>query len=127
MKLKLIRTEYDNRTEGDLYIDNILFCKTLEDKVRENKIPHETAIPYGHYQVILSYSPKFHTYLPLIVNVPNFEGIRIHQGNTIQDTSGCILVGEYIKDGYLYNSTVTLHKLLKKLSNEQNIEIEITK
>lgn len=127
INLKLVRTELEDRTEGILYIDEKYFCRTLEDKVRDKKIANETAIPYGTYQVILSYSPRFKRFLPLLLNVPNFEGIRIHMGNTTKDTSGCILVGEYIKDGFLYKSCATLQKLLNVLKNQQNINIEITK
>ena len=81
-------------TIGRLYIDGQYFCDTLEDAVREEKIVGKTAILAGTYQVIVNRSPKFKRDLPLLLGVPNFEGIRIHRGNTAKDTSGCILVGE---------------------------------
>jgi hypothetical protein len=77
----------------------------LEDTVREKKIMHKTAIPEGTYEVIVNRSPKFKRDLPRLLNVPNFEGILIHRGNTPNDTSGCILVGENKVKGKVINST----------------------
>ena len=106
MKLLLkriaLKPEY---TIGKLYIDGQYFCDTLEDTVREKKIAGKTAIPEGTYQVIVNRSPKFKRDLPLLLDVPNFEGIRIHRGNTAKDTSGCILVGENKVKGKVINST----------------------
>ena len=83
----------NNRTFGRLYINERFHCFTLEDAVRPIKIKHETAIPYGRYLVEVTHSPRFKRRLPLLRKVPNFTGIRIHPGNTIADTSGCILPG----------------------------------
>lgn len=69
------------------------FCHTLEDAVKNEKITGKTAIPEGTYEVVVNHSPKFKRELPLLLDVPKFEGIRIHRGNTVNDTSGCILVG----------------------------------
>ena len=129
-----------NYTEGELYVNNVYFCKTLEDTNRdlnkngqfdnnEKKVYGETCIPYGKYKVILSYSPKFKRELPEILEVPDFQGIRIHRGNKISDTLGCVLCGEKVKNGYLSNSTpyeIKLVELLKqaKLRNEESF-IEI--
>ena len=129
-----------NYTEGELYVNGVYFCKTLEDTNRdlnkngqfdnnEKKVYGETCIPYGKYKVILSYSPKFKRELPEILEVPNFQGIRIHRGNKISDTLGCVLCGEKVKNGYLSNSTpyeiklVELFKQAKSRNEESFIEI----
>lgn len=129
-----------NYTEGELYVNGVYFCKTLEDTNRdlnkngqfdnnEKKVYGETCIPYGKYKVILSYSPKFKRELPEILEVPDFQGIRIHRGNKISDTLGCVLCGEKVKNGYLSNSTpyeIKLVELFKQanLRNEESF-IEI--
>ena len=129
-----------NYTEGELYVNDVYFCKTLEDTNRdlnkngqfdnnEKKVYGETCIPYGKYKVILSYSPKFKRELPEILEVPDFQGIRIHRGNKISDTLGCVLCGEKVKNGYLSNSTpyeiklVELFKQAKSRNEESFLEI----
>lgn len=122
MKLKLVRiAKRENYTIGKLYVEGEYFCDTLEDRVRdlsvEKKIPGETAIPAGKYDLIVSMSPRFKRELPRLLNVPYFEGILIHRGNTEKDTSGCILVGENKAVGKVLNSTkyeIELTALLKK-------------
>ena len=105
----------DTYTIGKLYIDGQLMCDTLEDKVRdlskEKKVYGQTAIPYGTYKVNWTYSPKFKKYMPLIEDVPQFNGVRIHSGNTAKDTLGCILVGENKQKGMVLNSRATVNKL----------------
>lgn len=137
MKLKLIRTWFaDTYTIGKLYIDGVYFCDTLEDKNRdvdkngifnngEKKVYGKTCIPFGTYKVILSMSNKFKKILPLLLNVPQFDGIRIHSGNTDEDSSGCILVGINDIEGRISKSTITLNSLMTKLSKADNITIEI--
>lgn len=107
----------DTYTVGTLFVDGLKFCDTLEDKVRdlnkdgdlndpgEGKVYAETAIPYGTYGVIVTRSPKFGRDLPRLENVPHFEGILIHRGNTAKDSAGCILVGENKVKGQVINST----------------------
>lgn len=101
MRLKLERTWCGPTcTIGTLYADGKTECFTLEDRVREDgrpvnawKVPGETAIPTGIYGVIITPSVRFKRDLPLLVDVPGFSGVRIHPGNTAEDTEGCILVG----------------------------------
>lgn len=94
MRLELHRFDFtDRRTIGKLSINGIFSCYTLEDAIRPIKIPNETAIGYGTYDVIVNMSARFKRLMPLLLNVPNFEGVRIHSGNTDSDTDGCILVG----------------------------------
>ena len=118
MKL-LLKRRYlgDEYTIGSLFINDTYFSDTLEDKVRdhnkdgdlndpgEEKVYGKTAIPYGEYQVIVNRSPKFGRMLPRLLNVPHFEGILIHRGNTHHDSAGCILVGENKVKGKVINST----------------------
>lgn len=126
MKLLLKRIFKGNTyTIGKLYIDGEYFCDTLEDKVREVKIKNETAIPTGTYKVIVNMSPRFKRLLPRLLDVPGFDGILIHRGNTDKDTSGCILVGENKVKGKVINSTPYEKKLVEILKNESDISITI--
>ena len=110
-------------TIGKLYINNEYFCDTLEDTVREKgvKVYGETAIPAGKYDFILTYSPHFKRTLPLLLKVPNFTNIRIHSGNTSQDSLGCILCGENSAKGALTNSKITINRLMEILQNAENL------
>ncbi len=115
-----------NYTIGKLYVNGKYFCDTLEDAVRETKIAGITAIPAGRYQIENSMSPRFKRRLPMLYNVPDFTGIRIHRGNTHEDTEGCILVGENKKKGMVINSTkyeLKLVELLDQMSGKINITI----
>lgn len=97
MKLELIRDTFTSEsTTGKLSIDGKFFCFTLEDYVRPKgaeKVPGKTAIPDGEYLIDITWSLRFKRWLPLLLNVPGFAGIRIHPGNTAANTEGCILVG----------------------------------
>ena len=99
----------------------------MEDTVRDEKIAGKTAIPEGTYEVVVNRSPRFKRDLPLLLNVPNFEGIRIHRGNTAKDTNGCILVGENKVKGKVINSTKyerLLTAILKReMQSGSNIKI----
>lgn len=119
----------DKYTIGKLFVDGVYFCDTLEDRVRdltkEKKVAGDTAIPTGIYKVIVNLSPKFKRMLPRLLNVPFFDGILIHRGNTEKDSSGCILVGENKVVGKVINSTKYEERLVDLLKNETDITIEI--
>ena len=130
MKLNLHRIYFgETYTIGRLSIDGEYFCDTLEDKYRdlskEAKVYGKTAIPFGTYKVLMTYSAKFRRKLPILLNVPHFEGIRIHSGNIPEHTEGCILVGENKEKGKVLNSKKWETKLIAILEDCPNIEIEI--
>ena len=116
-------------TIGRLYVNGSFFCNTLEDKVRdlkkEKKVQGETAIPAGRYDVTMNViSPKYSKKkaydwcegrLPRLLNVPQFDGILIHAGNSAKDSEGCILVGENKVKGGLVNSQKCLKQLWEVL------------
>src|SRR4051794_1532912 len=107
MDLKVIRKQFtDKSTIGDLFINDQFECFTLEDVVRPVKIKGMTAIPAGIYEVVINFSERFRKLLPLLLNVPTFDGIRIHPGNTDKDTEGCILVGQMKQKDSIGNSRV---------------------
>ncbi len=118
MELTLLR-KYPRPTYciGKLSVDGVPFCDTLEDPVRAAgvKILGQTAVPAGAYEVILSWSPRFGRVLPLLVDVPGFDGVRIHAGNTAEDTQGCILVGWNRERGKVLSSRVTETALVARL------------
>ena len=127
MNLELTRTNFtEMSTIGELRINGEFLCFTLEDAVRDGKIYGKTAIPYGEYDVEITFSPRFQKYLPLIKDVPNYSGVRIHTGNTAQDTEGCILVG--ISKGYDFigGSRKAFALLMDKIKG-QKLTIEIRK
>jgi hypothetical protein len=135
MKLLLERTTFtDKTTIGKTYVDGVFECYILEDKDRRLeeggvKVPGETAIPRGTYPVIITYSNRFKTELPLLKNVPGYEGVRIHPGNYAKDTEGCLLPGSGVGEDMVLNSRATFAKLFKKIDDAiqsgADVEIEI--
>lgn len=117
----------DTYTVGRLYIDDVYFCYTLEDKVRQGeKVNGQTAIPNGTYSVIIDLSTRFGKQLPHILNVPNFTGVRIHPGNTSKDTEGCILLGKtYDGKDFIGNSKATFDVFFDKLKQAKKATIKI--
>lgn len=119
MKLQLRRTDFSpHSTIGELSVDGIFECYTLEDVVRPDgiKIFGETAIPAGHYDVQMTFSPRFRRVLPLLVNVLGFVGVRIHTGNSAKDTEGCVLVGKSKATDWVSGSAAAFEPLFEKLS-----------
>lgn len=127
---------YDTHTTGQLYINGEFFCFTLEDKVREEegiavekwKIQDQTAIPRGIYKVTLENSPKFGLETPTLSNVPGFTSIRMHSGNTPDDTDGCIICGFRLADnGFIVPGTTrpAIAELKAKLRGQTNISIQV--
>lgn len=105
----------NNSTIGELSINGKFECYTLEDVERVEKVKGKTAIPKGRYQVIITMSNRFKVELPLLLNVPNFEGIRIHAGNKATDTEGCLLLGTTRSVDFIGNSKLAMSKFLPKL------------
>lgn len=123
IETQIYRYPSTNKTTlGEWWMDDNFFCYTLEDVVREKKIPKITAIPAGRYEIKITKSPKFKQDMPILLNVPGYEGIRVHWGSNSSNTDGCIIVGdETTEDEKILNSKQTyklffskLKKMLKK-------------
>lgn len=139
MKLTLNRiAKRDTYTIGKLYIDGEYFCDTIEDKdrglkqtmslaeIKQKKIKHQTAIPTGTYEITLNVvSPKYSgkpwyvnlcgAKMPRLLNIPGYDGVLIHPGNTANDTSGCLIVGKNTVVGKVTESRVVFKNLYAKL------------
>ena len=125
----LVKREYKKKdyTIGKMYINGEYFCDTLEDtdrgltqvmslaELKEVKEYGRTAIPTGRYPIAYTYSPRFKKHLPLLLQVPAFEGVRIHAGNTHRDTSGCLLLGQNKAVGKVLDSRKTMDEFLRIL------------
>ncbi len=136
MEITIKRTKYfDDCTIGEMSIDGVFFSYTLEDtdrKIEELgcsvKVYGKTAIPKGKYLIAMTYSPRFKQYMPLLMNVPCFTGIRIHAGNVNMDTEGCILCGFKNRDKMILESrkaTSELYKILTKVEKKEKITVTI--
>lgn len=135
MKLRIERgAPGASSTIGKLYVDGVFFAYTLEDVDRQlesggKKIQGETAIPRGSYKVIIDFSNRFQKQMMHVLNVPGFEGIRIHAGNTDKDTEGCILLGKVRSDNAVFNSREAVNALFDKvraaLSAGQEVNLEV--
>lgn len=126
MKLTLVRdSSSETTTLGKLFVNDIFECFTLEDKVREIKYAGITAIPAGTYKVIVTWSPRFKRQLPLLIDVPGFDGVRIHPGNDHTDTEGCILVGTKIEGERILESRKAFDKLYAKIVKGKGCTIVI--
>ena len=144
MELRLERKYRNNNYCIDkLYINGKYFSDVLEDpdrgltdtmsleEIKKIKIKGNTCIPYGTYNVTITYSPRFKKNLPLLNNVKGFDGIRIHSGNKPQDTEGCLLPGFNKVKGQVIDSRVTTDKLIAQIQQALNkgekVTITITK
>ena len=144
MELKLERKYRKNNYCIDkLYINGKYFSDALEDpdrgltgtmsheEIKKIKIKGNTCIPYGIYNITITYSPRFKKNLPLLNNVKGFDGIRIHSGNKPQDTEGCLLPGFNKVKGQVIDSRVTTDKLIAQiqyvLNKGEKVTITITK
>lgn len=131
MKIKIYRPVVcgKNATIGKMYVEDEFFCYTLEDVDRHvedggYKIAGKTCIPRGIYQVVIDFSNHFGKNLPHVLNVPGFEGIRIHPGNSDEDTEGCILVGDAIlNDNYITSSRLAFDRLFDRITEAVQHEI----
>jgi hypothetical protein len=116
----------DEFTLGKITVDGVHFCYTVEDMVRTEKVAGKTAIPFGKYKILVTLSARFKKMLPLLLDVPNFTGVRIHSGNTAADSAGCIICGlERTKNG-VAKSRDAMNKLMSLLENSQKAGEEIT-
>ena len=142
MKLELYRKYRKNGyTIGLLYADGKFVCNTLEDtdrgltsamserQIASIKVKGKTAIPTGVYSIIVTYSPRFKKQMPLLNNVKGFEGVRIHSGNTANDTEGCILCGKNTEVGKVTSSRIWTEKVYELINNairkRESVTIEI--
>lgn len=121
MLLRVNRFKYGSKaTIGRLLIDGVVECYTLEDVKRPDgvKVQDATAIPAGEYKVIIDKSERFGRLMPHILGVDGFTGIRIHSGNTDENTDGCILLGSAIEnDDFVSGSKTAFDKFFKKLTD----------
>ena len=141
MNIQLKRiAKKETYTIGKLYIDGVYFCDTIEDKdrglnqtmsindIKKKKVYGEAAIPTGTYKLVIDYSNRFKKNMAHILNVPGYEGIRIHTGNSAKDSLGCIIVGKNKVVGKVVESRDTYNQLfpiLQKAFKEGGIKITI--
>ena len=136
MNLYQIRDVFtENSTTSKLFIENEEECFILEDQDRKleaggKKVYGRTAIPRGRYKIEMDWSPKYGRDMPHILDVPQFEGIRIHPGNRSEDTEGCLIPGQERVEDYVRNSKPAFDALLTKLNaawaNNEEVWLTIT-
>ena len=140
MKIKVVRElKNDVCTIGSLFINDVFFCYTLEDKdrglkqsdsllfINAKKIFGLTAIPSGFYKLTVNQSPKFKRMLPRILDIKGFSGVLLHRGNSANDSLGCILIGYKKSDNSIFESTKAETDLVNRLllHNQEVHTIEI--
>lgn len=114
---------------GVLSIDGVRICETIEDadrglnqtdsleSIKAKKVKGKTAIPTGTYEIKITHSPRFKKNLPLLLNVPGYDGVRIHSGNTAEDTEGCILCGKNTEVGKVTNSRYWTNEVIDQIEH----------
>ena len=140
MKVKVIRKWFtDESTMGEMFVDDVFLCYTLEDKdrnlkqtdtlmwIKSNKIFGKTAIPYGTYSGLFTMSNRFKRVLPEIKDVKGWAGVRIHSGNTAEDTLGCILLGKSKAYDKIFESRLAMSEFFLKVAPSKQFTLEITK
>lgn len=133
MKLKVVReNKTDISTIGSLFINDVFFCYTLEDKdrglkqsdsllfIQTKKIFGLTAIPSGFYKLTINQSPKFKRILPRILDIKGFDGVLLHRGNSANDSLGCILLGYKKGENSIFESTKAENDLVNRLLLHNN-------
>ena len=148
MKLQVVRTQFGtDATNGLLFVNGLFECYSLEDQYQAVKVMHETCIPEGTYDIKFrtvggfheKYKKRYgadHYGMLHLQDVPNFTYILIHQGNSDEHTSGCLILGETQQDldlsddGFIGHSGVAYKKLYKKVAKElllgKSVTIEYT-
>lgn len=140
--IKLQRIKNDgNTTIGELFINGFFQCFILEDEPREVKVKGETRIPAGKYKIGLRtvggfherFSKRFkdmHIGMLQILDVPGFEYILIHPGNTDKDTDGCLITGSDVLDNFTVSGSTMAYKKIypiisKMVDSDEDVYIEI--
>jgi hypothetical protein len=131
LEIEIRREIYTGKsTTGWLFVNGQFECYTLEDCARPAgiKVPGVTCIPAGTYALTINQSSRFQRLMPQLLEVPGFEGVRIHSGNTDADTEGCILLGATRRENFVGGSRAAFRKLFSKLQAAQaaGAEIRIT-
>ena len=140
MIVKVVRKIFtDKSTIGEMFVNNVFLCYTLEDKdrglkqtdslvwIKTHKIFGQTAIPYGTYECDFTVSTRFKRVLPEVKNVKGWEGVRIHAGNTDADTLGCILLGKSKGRDAIFESRSAMQEFFLKVAPSKKFTLEITK
>lgn len=125
-KLSIVGSPFNCHTLEDR--DTALNQRSPLDEIKKVKVYGVTAIPYGRYELVINRSARFKKEMPLLLNVPGFEGIRIHSGNTDKDTEGCILLGKTRSADFIGNSRLAYFEffLLVKSALERSEKVFIT-
>lgn len=135
MEIEVRRKEFtETSTVSEIYVDGKFECYAIEDKdrglldsmteevIKSKKVYAKTAIPKGRYKVVISFSNRFKKYLPELIGVKGFAGIRIHSGNTAADSEGCILPGQTKSKDFVGNSVKAFTALFAKMKKVEKTE-----